>query len=180
MILVLSSLTLQNRSIYPNSTDSRQNAGSPALLVIIDVPLKSGIIRTKSILQSSIAISKTKCRNSRLVMTYKSCKTEMHKVYMSKSNRRYCVQLAQVWRRIYTPMIQSDAYRIWLLKLSCVHLYLDLIWSLTTGAPVRWIPWQVADSWDYSAQLYWQLLPPLLGCQHVNFSSNRVEGLTHQ
>jgi hypothetical protein len=40
-----------------------------------DIPLKFGIIRTKSILQSSIAISQAKCGNSRLVMTYYSCKT---------------------------------------------------------------------------------------------------------
>jgi hypothetical protein len=39
------------------------------------IPLKSGIIWTKSILQSSIAISQAKCPNFRLVVTYYSWKT---------------------------------------------------------------------------------------------------------
>ena len=72
-----------------------------ALLVMIDIPLKSGIIRTKSILQSSIAISQAKCRYSRLVMTNQSCKTQIYRVHVSMSRRGYCVQLtAQSWQRI--------------------------------------------------------------------------------
>jgi len=62
------------------------------VLLSYEITLKSGIIGTKSILRSSVAISHKECRNSRLIMTKKSCK-QLYKVFVSMSNRSYRVKI---------------------------------------------------------------------------------------
>jgi len=143
------------------------------VLLSYEITLKSGIIGTKSILRSSVAISHMECRNSRLIMTKKSCK-QLYKVFVSMSNRSYRVKInCKVPPKDYT--LHDTEWYIQDMAPKAVHWYLDLIWSLSAVAPVHKIPWQVADSSDNSAQLYSQLMPPLLGCKHLNFSSNQVQ-----